>query len=96
MVHVSPVDQRDAEQVGRAAVDLVVNGKTGVMVTLQPVDQGGTGVIQLAEVANNERTMPDGMIDSSGSNVTSQFLEYARPLIGPPLADYVSVNDLCT
>jgi len=96
MVHVSPVDQRDAEQVGRVAVDLVVNGKTGVMVTLQPVDQGGTGTIQLAEVANNERTMPDEMIDSSGSNVTGQFLEYARPLIGPPLADYVSVNDLST
>ena len=92
MLHVSPVDQRDAEQVGRAAVDAALAGHGGRMVTLRPLDEGGTGLVPLDEVANLEKAVPDEMIDSSGTFVTERFCAYARPLTGPPLLEYPSLD----
>jgi 6-phosphofructokinase 1 len=39
----------------------------------------------LAEVANDEKLLPDQYIQDGGNDVTSEFLDYARPLIGEPL-----------
>jgi 6-phosphofructokinase 1 len=92
MLHLSPVDQWDAEQVGRAAVDAALNGRGGQMVTLRPLEEGGTGLVALDKVANAEKTVPDEMIDSSGAFVTERFCAYARPLIGPALLEYSSLD----
>jgi 6-phosphofructokinase 1 len=43
------------------------------------------GTIPLAEVAHQERHLPDAFIAASGTDVTDAFLAYARPLIGGPL-----------
>ena len=74
--------------VGQSAVRLAVDGKTGVMVTLVRVAQDPyqceTGTVPLEQVANAERLLPDVYLSEQGDDVTPAFLDYARPLIGPP------------
>ncbi|MFP3897638.1 MAG: 6-phosphofructokinase [Anaerolineales bacterium] len=92
----SPVDREEAYDVGRAAVRAVLAGETDKMVTL--VRQPGPeyeieiGLADLDEVANKERLVPDEFIDEEGNFVTEAFLDYARPLIGPPLAPYARLD----
>ena len=43
----------------------------------------------LAEIANTERRLPDEFISPAGNNITDAFIEYALPLIGGPLPQYV-------
>jgi len=66
-----------------------VAGTSGYMVTLvrQSNDpyRWTTGLARLEDVANAERLMPDEFLNAEGNNVTQAFLDYARPLIGPPL-----------
>lgn len=86
---VSTVDRREAEQVGRAAVRLALRGEGEVMVTLvRQADEPyrcTTATAPLPFIANGERLLPDDFIAASGHDVTAAFLDYARPLIGPPL-----------
>jgi len=73
-------DQSDAIAVGRAAVQAAVDGKPGYMVTLLEAE-AATGLTELEKVANTEREVPKEWIDPSGTFVTEEFLNYARPLI---------------
>jgi ATP-dependent phosphofructokinase / diphosphate-dependent phosphofructokinase len=85
---ISDVDANEAYMVGQSAVRLAVDGKTGVMVTLVRVAQDPyqceTGTVPLEQVANAERLLPDVYLSEQGDDVTPAFLDYARPLIGPP------------
>jgi 6-phosphofructokinase len=85
---ISAVDAQEAYMVGQSAVRLAVGGTSGVMVTLDRVAedpyQCETGTIPLAQVANAERLLPDNYVSEQGNDVTPAFLDYARPLIGPP------------
>jgi len=85
---ISEVDANEAYMVGQSAVRLAVDGKSGVMVTLVRVAQDPyqceTGTVPLEQVANAERLLPDAYLSEQGNDVTSAFLDYARPLIGPP------------
>ena len=85
----SPVDVEEAYTVGATAVQKAVAGTSGYMVTLvrQSNDpyRWTTGLARLEDVANAERLMPDEFLNAEGNNVTQAFLDYARPLIGPPL-----------
>lgn len=96
MTNASPVDQQEAQEVGRAAVRLVVDGRSGFMVTLErvpgPVYRCTTGTAPLEEVANRERLLPAEWLDGFG--VTPAFRRYAEPLIGPPLPGYVRFEPL--
>jgi 6-phosphofructokinase 1 len=92
----SPVDLEEAYQVGRAAVRHAVDGQDGHMVTLvressEPY-RWATGLAPLEKVANAERKVPDAFISADGNDVTPAFLEYARPLIGPPLPHYARLE----
>ncbi len=81
----SNTDIQEAVAVGKAAVESAIKGLTGKMmaikrlnvkpyeVEIQPVDVG--------LVANQEKQVPKHYISASGDDVTSDFLEYARPLI---------------
>ena len=73
-------DVKDAIAVGRSAVKAAVDGKSGYMVTLLE-EEGATSFSELEKVANLEREVPREWIDPSGSYVTTEFLNYARPLI---------------
>ncbi len=51
-----------------------------------------TGLAPLEKIANAERKVPDAFISADGNDVTEAFLEYARPLIGPPLPHYARLE----
>jgi 6-phosphofructokinase 1 len=92
--YVSPVDRAEAELVGRVAVQLAVAGVGDVMVTLERVPgdvyAARTGTAPLAEIANQQRRLPDNYILPDGMGLTEAFDAYARPLLGPPLPEVLS------
>ncbi|NLA06830.1 MAG: 6-phosphofructokinase, partial [Firmicutes bacterium] len=73
-------DVNDAVAVGKAAVDAAASGLSGFMVTLLK-EEAATGLIELEKVANVERKVPVEWMNKEGNFVTSDFLEYAHPLI---------------
>lgn len=83
----SPVDRREADQCGRAAVRAMRNGASGVMVTLVrgdgPEYSVTTGLTPLERVACVERQFPAGWRDRAGNGVSPGFLDYVAPLVGP-------------
>ena len=91
--YVSTVDRAEAELVGRSAVELILAGRSGVMVTLErePGERYAvtTGSVALQTVANQQRRVPDEFINAEGNGMTAAFEAYARPLIGEPLPTFV-------
>jgi 6-phosphofructokinase len=85
----SNVDAEEAYRVGRAAVRLAAAGQSDVMVTLErsrgEVYACDTGMASLEAVANEERLLPEEYVNARGMDVTSAFIDYARPLIGTTL-----------
>jgi 6-phosphofructokinase 1 len=82
----SPVDLEEAYMVGQAAVEAIIEGPGGQMVTLvresnQPY-RCTTGLAPLAKVAQAERKVPPEFINREGNFVTEAFLHYLRPLVG--------------
>jgi len=73
-------DVNDAIAVGRDAVKTAILGLSGVMVTLLE-EEGETGWAELDEVANVERQVPTEWLNSEGTFVTDEFVDYVRPLI---------------
>ncbi len=92
----SPVDLEESYRVGAAAVAAAVSGATGKMVTLERMPGAEyavtTGLIAVSEVAGKERPLPDAYLDEAGNYVTSEYLDYVRPLIGGPLPEYVRLR----
>ena len=86
MAYVSSVDQNEAYRVGQKAVQLAVAGESAYMATILrrpgPVYGVDYDQVLLQDVANSERTFPADWIASSGSDVTDDFIDYARPLVG--------------
>jgi len=90
---ISPVDEREAFAVGRAAVRAAVRGQGGHMVTLVRHSDAPyrvtTGLAALSAVANRAREMPPEFIgDHAARPVTAAFVAYAQPLLGGPLPRY--------
>jgi ATP-dependent phosphofructokinase / diphosphate-dependent phosphofructokinase len=87
MAFIAEVDWREAYLCGQAAVSAALEGHTDCMVSL--VREPGreyrvqTGLAPLAEVATAERLFPPEWIAPEGNDVMPQFLDYARPLLGP-------------
>jgi ATP-dependent phosphofructokinase / diphosphate-dependent phosphofructokinase len=90
--YVSSVDRAEAGLVGRAAVEAVLAGRSGVMITLErtPGDKYAvtTGGAALEIVANQQRRLPDEFISADGKGLTPAFETYARPLLGEPLPTF--------
>jgi len=81
---VSDVDQREAREVGEKGVQFAhAAGRDGT-VTIHRVGNYATEyqLTQLEEVAGKTKVMSDDMIAASGSDVTSAFIDYAKPLLG--------------
>ena len=77
----SLTDINEAFQVGCAAVDAAEAGKTAMMITL---DRNGDDPYQCGTSAHDihdERKVPDEWITEDGSNISDEFVKYARPLI---------------
>lgn len=92
MPYISPVDQREAYAVGKKAVQLAVQGKTGVIVTLERVSNDPyrvkTGYVPVGHIAGIEKYLPASFINKKGNFVTKKFIDYARPLVGE-LPDFI-------
>ncbi|HUG92155.1 MAG TPA: diphosphate--fructose-6-phosphate 1-phosphotransferase [Planctomycetaceae bacterium] len=86
MLYASSVDLDEAYRAGQKAALLAAAGESGYMSTILrdsgSVYQVRFDKVPLAEVANSERTFPAGWITSDGTDVTDEFVNYARPLIG--------------
>ncbi len=88
----SQTDLDEAYACGRRAVELALEGTSGVMVSIvrQSSDpyRWTLGAVPLADVASAAKPMPDAFINAEGSFVTPACLDYLRPLVGP-LPEYV-------
>jgi ATP-dependent phosphofructokinase / diphosphate-dependent phosphofructokinase len=92
IIHASTVDLTESYYVGQKAALLAASGQHGYMASILRADRENYtieyGKAPLAEVANSERHFPAEWIIPDGTDVTNDFLHYARPLIGD---DWVSV-----
>jgi ATP-dependent phosphofructokinase / diphosphate-dependent phosphofructokinase len=94
--HQSEVDLIEAEECGRAAVRACLAGATDQMVILERADgqayRATIGMADLESIANVEKHLPSSFINDEGNFVTQQFIDYALPLIGGPLPEYVELQ----
>ena len=78
-------DVEQAYAMGKAAVDLALQGKSGVMpVVVRTSDQPyrwKVGEADIARVANREKMMPRKYISADGFGITAAARRYLEPLI---------------
>ena len=86
IAYASSVDLNEAYQSGAKAAQLAAAGESGFMSTILrnagPIYGVTYDKVPLAEVANSERTFPDHWITANGIDVTDEFVDYCRPLVG--------------
>jgi 6-phosphofructokinase 1 len=86
MAYASTVDLDEAYRVGENAALLAATGQSGYMSTILrnpgPIYSVRYDKAPLVEVANSERAFPKAWIAPSGCDVTDDFLQYAKPLVG--------------
>jgi len=86
MIYASTVDLEEAYRVGQKAVQIAAEEGSGYMATILRVSDMPYTVrydkVPLELVANSERTFPAAWIAPSRTDVTDDFVRYARPLIG--------------
>jgi 6-phosphofructokinase 1 len=95
-IYASTVDLDEAYRCGQKAVLLAAQGEGGFMSTILRND----GIIYdvrydkapLALVANSERTFPSEWVTGNGTDVSDEFVAYARPLIGEDWASVPIIN----
>jgi 6-phosphofructokinase 1 len=95
-IYASTVDLDEAYRCGQKAVLLAANGEGGFMSTILRND----GIIYdvrydkapLELVANSERTFPTEWVTKNGTDVSDEFVAYARPLIGEDWASVPIIN----
>jgi 6-phosphofructokinase 1 len=86
IVYASTVDLEEAYKVGWKAAQVAAEDGSGYMSTILR-DEGAIYTVRydkvpLELVANSERTFPESWIAPSRTDVTDDFVRYARPLIG--------------
>lgn len=95
-VYASVVDLDEAYKVGQQAVLIAVSGENGWMSTILrepgPIYNVRYDKAPLELVANSERTFPEAWIAPSKTDVTDDFVRYAKPLIGEDWASVPVVN----
>ncbi|MBL7065177.1 MAG: diphosphate--fructose-6-phosphate 1-phosphotransferase [Anaerolineae bacterium] len=85
-IYASTVDLEEAYKVGQKAVQIAAEDGPGYMATILrepgPIYNVYYDKVPLEMVANSERTFPAAWIAPSRTDVTDDFIRYARPLIG--------------
>jgi 6-phosphofructokinase len=86
MIYASTVDMEEAYKVGQKAALIAAEEGSGYMSTLLRRPGAIYNVtydqVPLELVANSERAFPPDWIAPEGTDVTDEFVRYARPLIG--------------
>ncbi|HIJ64646.1 MAG TPA: 6-phosphofructokinase, partial [Candidatus Hydrogenedentes bacterium] len=95
-LYASVVDLDEAYRVAQKAVLIARDGENGWMATLLrepgPIYSVRYDKVPLEEVANSERTFPGKWIAPSRIDVTDDFIDYAKPLVGEDWASVPVVN----
>jgi 6-phosphofructokinase len=95
---ISRTDRDEAYLVGQMGVRAVLDGEHDKMVTLVRHTGGGysctTGLVDLAQVANQQRLLPGNYLNADKTMVTQVFYDYALPLIGDPLPQYPKLEKI--
>jgi 6-phosphofructokinase 1 len=95
-VYASTVDLDEAYRAGQKAVLLAVGGQGGFMSTIlrEPgmIYQVRYGQAPLELVANSERFFPKEWITPCKSDVTEDFVNYCRPLVGEDWPSVPMIN----
>lgn len=83
---VSEVDLKEAVRCGEEAVEYALAGMNRVMVTMQRKSDDPYVVeyapFDVSKIANREKPVPREWITPDGTDLTEDFIRYARPLIG--------------
>ncbi len=82
---VSPVDQAEAREVGEKAAQFALWDNVDGSVAIRRTGDYSVEyfLTPLETVAKETKHMPDNFITASGNDVTTEFKDYARPLLGP-------------
>ena len=96
MAYASTVDLDEAYRAGQKAALLAASSQSGFMATILrqpgPVYSVNYDQVPLAQVANSERSFPADWIDQSGTDVTDDFVRYARPLVGDEMVSLPMIH----
>lgn len=91
-IFASTIDLHEAYEAGRKAVEIALRDGSGWMATILRVPGSTYRVrydkVPLEAIANAVRTVPKEWLTPDGLDVTDDFINYARPLIGedwPPI-----------
>lgn len=97
-VYASTVDLEEAYRLGQKAVLIAVEDGNGWMATIhrEPgiIYNVHYDKVPLEKVANSERTFPKRWISADKTDVSDDFVRYARPLIGEDWASVPVVNGI--
>ena len=98
IVYASTVDLDEAYKVGQKAVEIAVHDGNGWMATIlrKPgrIYNVDFDKVPLELVANSERSFPAEWLSPNKTDVTDDFVNYARPLIGDDWVSVPMVNGL--
>ncbi|MCD6286487.1 MAG: diphosphate--fructose-6-phosphate 1-phosphotransferase [Anaerolineae bacterium] len=98
IAYASTVDLDEAYRVGWKAVDIAAQDGSGYMSTILRAPGRLYSVrydkVPLPLVANSERAFPEAWIALSRTDVTDEFVRYARPLIGDSWPTIPLINGL--
>ena len=81
----SKTDIDEAEAIGSEGVKCALSGETGKVMVFRRVNEMPYTIViettSAANIANNEKFLPDGFITPSGNNISDNALGYFLPLI---------------
>lgn len=91
--HQSDIDVQEAVEAGRYAAECAIKGYTGMMVGVKRISttpyKCESILVPIEEVMMHEKVMPKEFINEKGNDVTLEFIEWCKPLIGKPLQEFV-------
>lgn len=92
----SPTDREEAIGAGRYAVQSLVNGESGYMVSIKRVStepyRCEFELVPLNYVANYEKKFLLEWINPAHNGICGSFAEYCKPLIGEPFKPYADLG----
>ena len=81
----SLTDINESVMVGKGAVKSAIEGKTGVMMTIDRIDGDEyaitVGCADISSIANAIKTVPMEYINADGNGITTAGIEYLKPLV---------------
>ena len=81
----SLTDINESVMVGKGAVNSAIEGKTGVMMTIDRIDGDEyaitVGCADISSIANAIKTVPMEYINADGNGITTAGIEYLKPLV---------------